>query len=185
MPPAGGKTIKDLEKGVLRRHTRERLYPAHALHAKAAARPWRLCLGLHDRQGTQKQFLHDAAEHAGDATSLAKWSAVNRLDELLPRFVVNFEANGRRVHWARNADESRKIVLDLLRQANAKAVIKSKCMRIEEIAIEKVIEHLDDLAVLLRDWLASRDHGWTRVAYHGHPLGAHGPKDLIVILVDR
>ena len=49
-------------------------------------------------------------EQARDAASLAKWSAVNRLDELLPLFVANFEANGGQVHWARDAEEARRII---------------------------------------------------------------------------
>ena len=79
-------------------------------------------------------------EHARDAASLAKWSAVNRLDELLPLFVKNFEANGGKVHWARTADEARTIVLDLVAQAKAKAVIKSKCMTSEEIHLNAALE---------------------------------------------
>ena len=79
-------------------------------------------------------------EHARDAASLAKWSAVNRLDELLPRFVENFEANGGQVHWARDAAEARGIVLELLRAARAAKVIKSKCMTSEEIHLNAALE---------------------------------------------
>jgi len=79
-------------------------------------------------------------EHARDAASLAKWSAVNRLDELLPRFVAAFEANGGQVHWARDAEEARKIVLELVRAARAKAIIKSKCMTSEEIHLNAALE---------------------------------------------
>ncbi|MFM7413674.1 MAG: lactate utilization protein B, partial [Planctomycetota bacterium] len=75
-----------------------------------------------------------------DAASLAKWSAVNRLDELLPQFVANFEANGGVVHWARNAEEARSIVLALLRAVGAKAIIKSKCMTSEEIHLNQALE---------------------------------------------
>jgi L-lactate dehydrogenase complex protein LldF len=79
-------------------------------------------------------------EQARDAASLAKWSAVNRLDELLPRFAANFAANGGRVHWARDAAEAREIVLGLLRASPAKAVIKSKCMTSEEIHLNQALE---------------------------------------------
>jgi len=79
-------------------------------------------------------------EHARDAASLAKWSAVNRLDELLPQFTTRFEANGGRVHWARDAEEARQIVLELLAAAKAKAVIKSKCMTTEEIHLNQAME---------------------------------------------
>ncbi|MFM8578964.1 MAG: LUD domain-containing protein [Planctomycetaceae bacterium] len=79
-------------------------------------------------------------DQARDAASLAKWSAVNRLDELLPRFVTAFEANGGVVHWARTADEARGIVLGLLRRVKAKSIIKSKCMTSEEIHLNAALE---------------------------------------------
>ena len=95
--------------------------------------------GYYQSRDTQKARYRDW-EQARDAASLAKWSAVNRLDELLPRFVANFEANGGRVHWARDAAEARGIVLELLAQADAKAVIKSKCMTSEEIHLNAALE---------------------------------------------
>lgn len=100
----------------------------------------RKALGGYERsRDTQKARYRDW-EQARDAASLAKWSAVNRLDELLPRFVTNFEANGGQVHWARDAAEARAIVLGLLERANAKAVIKSKCMTSEEIHLNAALE---------------------------------------------
>ena len=96
--------------------------------------------GYYTSRDTQKSRYRDW-EQARDAASLAKWSAVNRLDELLPRFVAAFEANGGIVHWARDADEARTIVLALLREAKARAVIKSKCMTSEEIHLNAAMEH--------------------------------------------
>ena len=61
--------------------------------------------GYYTNRDTQQARYRDW-EQARDAASLAKWSAVNRLDELLPKFVAAFEANGGQVHWARNADEA-------------------------------------------------------------------------------
>jgi L-lactate dehydrogenase complex protein LldF len=96
--------------------------------------------GYYTSRDAQKSRYRDW-EQARDAASLAKWSAVNRLDELLPRFVAAFEANGGVVHWARDADEARTIVLALLRDAKARAVIKSKCMTSEEIHLNAAMEH--------------------------------------------
>ena len=95
--------------------------------------------GYYTNRDTQKARYRDW-EQARDAASLAKWSAVNRLDELLPRFVATYEANGGQVHWARTADEARDIILGLLRAAKAKAVIKSKCMTSEEIHLNAALE---------------------------------------------
>jgi len=95
--------------------------------------------GYYTSRDTQKARYRDW-EQARDAASLAKWSAVNRLDVLLPQFVAAFEANGGTVHWARDADEARGIVLELLKAAKAKAVIKSKCMTSEEIHLNAAME---------------------------------------------
>jgi L-lactate dehydrogenase complex protein LldF len=95
--------------------------------------------GYYASRDLQKARYRDW-EHARDAASLAKWSAVNRLDELLPRFVANFESRGGRVHWARDAEEARRIILDLVRSAGARSIIKSKCMTSEEIHLNAALE---------------------------------------------
>ena len=95
--------------------------------------------GYYVTRDAQKARYRDW-EHARDAASLAKWSAVNRLADLLPRFVDNFERNGGQVHWARDAEEARTIILGLLRASGGKAVIKSKCMTSEEIHLNAAME---------------------------------------------
>jgi L-lactate dehydrogenase complex protein LldF len=95
--------------------------------------------GYYATRDAQKARYRDW-EQARDAASLAKWSAVNRLDELLPRFVNAFTANGGQVHWARTAEEARTIVLGLVRAAKGKAVIKSKCMTSEEVGLNAALE---------------------------------------------
>jgi L-lactate dehydrogenase complex protein LldF len=95
--------------------------------------------GYYASRDLQKSRYHDW-DQARDAAAIAKWSAVNRLDELLPRFVTAFEANGGVVHWARDAEEARRIVLDIVRDAKAKAIIKSKCMTSEEIRLNGALE---------------------------------------------
>ncbi len=95
--------------------------------------------GYYTSRDTQKARYRDW-EHARDAASLAKWSAVNQLDTLLPQFAANFEANGGTIHWARNAEEARRIILDLLARSKARAVIKSKCMTSEEIHLNAAME---------------------------------------------
>jgi L-lactate dehydrogenase complex protein LldF len=134
---------------------------AHAGHPQAAAGPAKKQF-LHDatehvRDTAHRAFVRKALggyyatrdaqkaryrdwEHARDAASLAKWSAVNRLDELLPRFVAAFTANGGQVHWARTAEEARTIILGLVRAAKGKAVIKSKCMTSEEVGLNAALE---------------------------------------------
>ncbi|MBU6276610.1 MAG: lactate utilization protein [Planctomycetes bacterium] len=100
----------------------------------------RRALAGYERTRDAQQARFRDYEQARDAASLAKWTAVNHLDELLPRFEAAFTANGGVVHWARDAAEARRIVLDLVHAAGAKAVIKSKCMTSEEIHLNAALE---------------------------------------------
>jgi L-lactate dehydrogenase complex protein LldF len=79
-------------------------------------------------------------ERARDAASMAKWSAVNDLDNQLEKFVAQFEKNGGVVHWAQDAAEAREIILKIAADAKAKAIIKSKCMTSEEIHLNDALE---------------------------------------------
>jgi L-lactate dehydrogenase complex protein LldF len=66
--------------------------------------------------------------------------ALSRLDELLEIFERNVQANGGRVHWARDAAEARKIILEILRAHRATSVTKGKSMVSEEIALNPFLE---------------------------------------------
>ena len=57
------------------------------------------------------------------------------LDVYLERFAENVEANGGQVHWARDAEEARAMILDICRRAGARTVTKGKSMISEEIGI--------------------------------------------------
>ncbi len=99
----------------------------------------RALAGYYTTRDGQKARYRDW-EHARDAANLAKWNAVNRLDEMLVRFADRFEAGGGKVHWARDAAEARTIILEIVRAAGAKAIIKSKCMTTEEIHLNDALE---------------------------------------------
>lgn len=66
--------------------------------------------------------------------------ALAHLDFYLERFERKVLALGGHVHWAPTAEDARRIVLDLCRQANARTVAKSKSMIAEEIGLN---EHLE------------------------------------------
>src|SRR6185437_9973040 len=65
---------------------------------------------------------------------------IAHLDFYLERFEQNVVANGGKVHWCRNADEAREVVLGLCRALDAKTVTKGKSMIGEEIAINDFLE---------------------------------------------
>ena len=95
--------------------------------------------GYYVNRDLQKARYRDW-ERARDAASLAKWSAVNDLANVLEKFVANFERNGGVVHWARDAAEARAIILQIAEDNKAKAIVKSKCMTSEEIHLNDALE---------------------------------------------
>lgn len=90
------------------------------------------------RGGTQARFLDYASARA--AAAEIKWQAIEHLDELLVQFADNLQARGVHVHWCRHAEDARQAFLKILRDANAKSVVKSKCMTTEEIHLNELLE---------------------------------------------
>lgn len=70
-----------------------------------------------------------------------KWRVMENLDKLLPDFEANFLKNGGKVIWANDAEEARQEIERILKQANARMVIKSKSMVTEEIGLNEFLEH--------------------------------------------
>ncbi|MGI3786495.1 MAG: LutB/LldF family L-lactate oxidation iron-sulfur protein [Janthinobacterium lividum] len=62
----------------------------------------------------------------------------------LPAYLVQFEeavtARGGTVHWARDATEANKIVVDLVRATGSDEVVKVKSMATQEIALNEALE---------------------------------------------
>jgi L-lactate dehydrogenase complex protein LldF len=88
----------------------------------------------------------EAAERYGDFEGLREMGrtirdhAIGNLDALLAALERNITARGGQVHWARDAEEARTIILGILRDANAKTVTKGKSMVSEEIGLNPFLE---------------------------------------------
>ena len=80
-------------------------------------------------------------ESARQAAAETKWAAVNHLDEHLVSLTSKLEARGTNVHWASTAAQAREIILQILRDKNARTIIKSKAMTSEEIHLNDALEH--------------------------------------------
>jgi L-lactate dehydrogenase complex protein LldF len=65
---------------------------------------------------------------------------MQHLDFYLEQFERNFTAAGGMVHWARDAEEARTIVVNLAKAANAREVIKIKSMTTEEIFLNPALK---------------------------------------------
>lgn len=66
--------------------------------------------------------------------------ALSRLDSLLETFEQRVNARGGHVHWARDAEAARTIVLSILKEVGAKTVTKGKSMVAEEIGLNPFLE---------------------------------------------
>ena len=69
-----------------------------------------------------------------------KAHTLSNLDSYLIEFEKNALRNGVRVHWAKDGDEHNRIVRNILRENNAKKVVKSKSMLTEECHLNPFLE---------------------------------------------
>lgn len=62
------------------------------------------------------------------------------LDHYLEKFTENAEKSGAKIHWAVDGKEANEIILNLIKERNAKNVVKSKSMVSEEIHLNGALE---------------------------------------------
>src|ERR1700757_4901000 len=70
-----------------------------------------------------------------------KWRVMETLEKMLPEFESNFQKRGGKVIWANDAAEANKEILNIIKKAGAKTVVKSKSMVTEEIELNEFLEH--------------------------------------------
>lgn len=87
----------------------------------------------------RKQWFQDW-QGARQLAAQTKFEAVNHLDQYLQQFASQLEARGTKVHWAGNAQQGREIILGILREKQARVVVKSKAMTSEEIHLNDAME---------------------------------------------
>src|SRR3954463_6637286 len=69
-----------------------------------------------------------------------KQHTLDYLDYYLVQLKAAVEARGGHVHFARNGDEAKRIILEICRAEKVKSIIKSKSMVSEEIELAHVFE---------------------------------------------
>ena len=74
------------------------------------------------------------------AASTIKHEAVNHLDRYLEEFERKFTARGGKVFWASNSEQARDYILQLAKERNVRAIVKSKAMTGEEIHLNQALE---------------------------------------------
>lgn len=87
-----------------------------------------------------KQAKFQDWQAARQAAADVKWETLNRLDSHLREFADKIEARGAQVFWATSGDEARDYVVQVIQEAGAKRIIKSKTMTGEEIHLNAALE---------------------------------------------
>jgi L-lactate dehydrogenase complex protein LldF len=88
----------------------------------------------------RRQAAFQSWESARQAAAETKWEAINHLDKYLEEFVSKIEARGTKVHWASTDTQAGEIILQIVREKQARSVIKSKSMTGEEVHLNDALE---------------------------------------------
>ncbi|GAA4833922.1 LutB/LldF family L-lactate oxidation iron-sulfur protein [Saccharopolyspora rosea] len=75
-----------------------------------------------------------------EAGAAIKEHTLSKLDTYLERFEEAVTAAGGVVHWARDAEEANRIVIDLVRRTGESEVVKVKSMATQEIELNEALE---------------------------------------------
>ena len=100
----------------------------------------RTALRSYETVRDKRKAAFQSWESARQAAAETKWEAVNHLDKHLIALTAKLEAHGTKVHWASNAAQARDIISGILRDKQAKSIIKSKAMTSEEIHLNHALE---------------------------------------------
>jgi L-lactate dehydrogenase complex protein LldF len=94
---------------------------------------------LRTRRARAFESLPDA-DAIRDHARTAKLDALRDLPAHLERFEAKLRANGAHVHWAEDADDCHRIVLDIAARHQVRRVAKGKSMVSEEIDLNQALE---------------------------------------------
>lgn len=83
--------------------------------------------------------LADSDALRGHAKRIKEYTLAH-LDRYLEQLETSVHKRGGYVHWASNAEEARRIVLDIARRTNSQRIVKSKSMTSEEIHLNPALE---------------------------------------------
>ncbi|MGD9929672.1 MAG: LutB/LldF family L-lactate oxidation iron-sulfur protein [Mangrovibacterium sp.] len=102
----------------------------------------RFNISRYDQAVDRGKKRYSNLELAKERGSFIKEKAVNNLHEYLLQFEKNITASGAEVIWAEDGAEAIQAVQKILRENQAKLLVKSKSMTTEEIDLNEHVEHL-------------------------------------------
>lgn len=79
-------------------------------------------------------------EQLREIASRIKDNVLDHLGDYLIQYETNAIANGIKVHWAKDAEEHNKIVLEIINQHQCKSIVKSKSILTEECHLNPFLE---------------------------------------------
>jgi L-lactate dehydrogenase complex protein LldF len=127
--------------------------PAFPVGAREAVRDSQLRVNLRNAtatiRGNRARVVGERAdwEQLRLAGAAIKDRTLHSLDTYLLQFEERASAAGAVVHWARDAEEANRIVVDLVRAAGADEVIKVKSMATQEIELNEALAEAGIAAV--------------------------------------
>lgn len=95
---------------------------------------------LDNRAAVVEVLGNELWEELRQAGHDARLHAIMHLDTYLAQVEEQVTQAGGHVHWARDAEEARRIVLEIAQQHQVKRVVKSKSMATEEIGLNRALE---------------------------------------------
>jgi L-lactate dehydrogenase complex protein LldF len=95
---------------------------------------------LNGRANLVQQFGLDSWEELRQAGHEIRLQAITHLDHYLVQMEEQVTQAGGHVHWARDAEEARAIVLQIAREHNVQRVVKAKSMASEEINLDHALQ---------------------------------------------
>lgn len=79
-------------------------------------------------------------EKAKERAAHLKYKVLNDLDKYLIQFEDNFKKRGGKVIWAQDEKEAQREIIKIIKDQNAKKVVKSKSMTTEEINLNQALQ---------------------------------------------
>jgi L-lactate dehydrogenase complex protein LldF len=75
-----------------------------------------------------------------DRAKRIKEHALAHLDRYLEQLEASIRKRGGHVHWAANAEDARRIILEIAQRTNCRRIVKSKSMTTEEVHLNPALE---------------------------------------------
>ena len=95
-------------------------------------------ISQYDKKVIQGKKQYSNLPLARKKASAIKTKVIENLEKYLVDFEINFKKNGGKIIWAPDAESAMKEIIDILKKANAKMLVKAKSMVTEEVGVNQI-----------------------------------------------